>query len=212
MDKTIVNRTTIWERAQEIIDKNMLGIEDVTKHLKITFSREQLVQLGEVPFTEAVLQECKDTHILFPGYPLTILEIRDKVSRELFYSHEDVWYNNQGFAKKKKLQCRWYLIRKNEVPNSFRKTFGKQKELLRKDEKVPYACEVVFMAISYKLVTGKYLFSNYYVRCQNLDSDGHRVGVGYFASDGLNVSSWSDGDRYCGLGLAASRKFQKIDS
>jgi hypothetical protein len=52
--------------------------------------------------------------------------------------------------------------------------------------------------------SGDRLSPNCYVRCMDQPSVGHRVGVGYFDSDGFYVSGYRDGGR---RGLASSRKF-----
>lgn len=66
---------------------------------------------------------------------------------------------------------------------------------------------MVYAIIGHYLATGERLFENICVRCSNLNSDGHRVYVGYFDRDGLNVYYWDD-LRFDYFGLASSRKFQ----
>src|SRR3989344_7080599 len=90
--------TTDQKLARAIMGRNFLGIEEVSQHLGVTFSDKQRAQLAEVPFAEATLQECKDTHILVAGYPLSVLDVRSHVSRNLFYLHENAWYNSEAFA------------------------------------------------------------------------------------------------------------------
>lgn len=199
--------TTSQRRAKEIIGRNMLDMGDVMQHFRVVFSDEQKIKLSNIPWSESVLQECKDTHILFPGFPLTLLDIRGRMPRGHFYFYEDAWYNTEDFVKEEKVGCRWYLIRKEAVSDSFNKTFQEQEKLISSQEEVPYAREAVFGIMLLERVTGEHLFKNVYVRCRDLDSGGCRVYVGYFGSYGLDVSGGGDDDRDDGLGLAAERKF-----
>lgn len=199
--------STDQKRAREIMGSNFLGVEDVIKHFGVSFSDDEVAQLREIPFTEAQLRECKDTHVLFPGYTLTILDIRSRVPKELFYSHDGAWYTDQKFATEERVGLRWYLIRKDIVKNSTSKTYQEQIALLPANEEAPRACEVIYMIMLYFLAYQKRLFEKVYARCSDLSSSGRRVDVGCFDSEGLYVGSWADDDRYGFVGLAASRKF-----
>jgi len=195
--------STSQKRAKEIMGASYMGPEDAIKHFGVSFTDKELIQVREIPFTEAELEACKETHILFVGYPLSILDMRSKV-KNLFYNQD--WYYSQSFAKKEKVNLRWYLIRKDEVPSSTSKTWQRQQSLLTSDETTPRACEVIFMVTLYFLVTGKRLLEKMYVRCSDLASVGLRVGVGDFGSEGLSVDGYSDDYYRVSLGLAAARK------
>ncbi|PIS41015.1 MAG: hypothetical protein COT26_00320 [Candidatus Kerfeldbacteria bacterium CG08_land_8_20_14_0_20_43_14] len=201
--------STDQKRAREIMGSNFLGVEDVIKHFGISLTDDEVSALWDIPFPESVLQERKNTHILFPGYPLTILDIRGKVPRELFRSLEDAWYNGEKFAKKEKVALRWYLIRKDIIQNSTGKTYQGQTALLADTEEIPRACEVVYMIILYYLVYQKRLFESLYGRCADVSSSGYRVDVGSFDLLGLRVGSWAD-SRDGRVGLAASRKLLNL--
>jgi len=197
---------TISQRqAKEIMGKNFLGIEEVTQHLGVQFTEKELVQLREIPFTEGVLQECKDTHILVAGYPLSIIDVREKAS-DLFY-HQD-WYDNEEFAKKEKVDLRWYLVKKDIVPDSINKTYQEQTTLISDKEEVPKACEMVYLIILYYLAKNVRLFEHLYSRCQNFSSVGDRVPVGCFGSHGFHVDHHWGGNRRDALGLSSARKVQ----
>jgi hypothetical protein len=198
--------TTSQKRAREIMGCNMFGIEEAIKHFGANPSRQQTSALSEIPFSEATLEECKNTHILVAVFPLSILEVRGKVENNLFYSHEDAWYNKQSFAKDKG-EISWQLVRKTPVDNSASKTWDEQQALLGKNDETPKAQVMVYTIIGHYLATGERLFENIYVRCSDVASDGGRVYVGRFASGGLYVSSYWDADRDDGLGLASARKF-----
>ncbi|MFH0928367.1 MAG: hypothetical protein V1821_02735 [bacterium] len=198
--------TTSQKRAREVMGRNYFEIEEAIRHFGVNPSKQQLVALAEVPFTEATLEECKNTHVLTAVFPLSILEIRGKVpdNQHLFYNQD--WYNEESFAKDRG-EAEWHLIRKTPVDNSTSKTWNEQQALLAKSEETPTARVMVYTIIGHFLTTGERLFERIYVRCSDFDSHGYRVIVGYFNSVGLYVSHyWSDGRMDC-IGLASARKF-----
>jgi len=191
-------------KARAIMGKNFLGLEEVRRGYGVALPVEQL---AEIPFSEETLQACKDTHVLVAGAQLSVNGIRFIASD--FYDTD--WYNREPFANDNKVSVRWYLLRKEPVPESRSKTYDQQTALL-KEEKVPFACEVTYMVILYWLTHRERLLPDVYVRCQDKDSDGDRVGVGVFGSGKFGVGGgWGDG-RYDSLGLASSREPDIITS
>jgi len=194
------------QRAREIMGKNFFGIEQAVQHFGVTPTEEQLKILSEIPFSEAVLQETKDSHVLVAVFPLSILEVREMVKgKGLFFSQD--WYDNQKFAQDKGV-VGWMLIRKTSVPNSTNKTWEEQLALLTKEE-VPTAQAMVYTIIGHYLATDERLFENIWVRTSStlsLGSDGRCVGLGGFDTDGLGV--FDDWDSYCydNLAVSSSRK------
>lgn len=197
--------TTSQKRGREIMGCNFFGIEEAIKYFGVNPTRQQLAVLSEIPFSEAVLEQLKDTYVLIAVFPLSILEIRGKVKRSLFYNHEDAWYNKQSFAKERG-KASWQLIRKTVAPNSFSKNWSEQQALLSKNDEIPSARVMVYTIIGHYLATGERLFENIFVRTSSLDSHGHVVNLGHLVSHGLIVDGWHPS--YCSsdLGLALSRK------
>ena len=197
--------TTNHKRAQEIMGRNYFGIEEAIRHFGVNPSRQQLAALSEVPFTEATLEECKNTHILVAVFPLSILEIRGKVpgSQRLFYNQD--WYNRESFAKNRG-KTEWHLVRKTPVDNSTSKTWNEQQALLAKNDEAPTARVMVYTIIGHYLATGERLFEQIYVRCSDVDSRGARVYVGGFVSHGLYVNYYWYDHRYDFIGVASARK------
>jgi hypothetical protein len=198
--------TTSQKRAREIMGKNFFGVEEAIKHFGVNPTRQQLAALSEIPFSEAVLEESKDTHVLVAVFPLSILEIRGKVEHKLFYSHEDAWYNKQSFPKERG-EVIWQLVRRTPVDNSTSKNWQEQQTLIAKDDEVPNAQVMVYTIIGHYLTTGERLFEHIYIRTSSVDSDGYRVLVGDFDLNGLFVSFHWDDDRNVFLGVSSARKF-----
>jgi len=194
--------TTSQKRAREIMEKNFFGIEEAIKYFGVNPSEEQLKTLSEIPFSEEVLQKTKDTHVLVAVFPLSILDIRGK-TKHLFYNQD--WYNQQDFAKDYG-KIGWQLVHKAPVDRSTSKNWEQQQQLLEENEQVPSAQIMVYTIIGHYLATKERLFENIYVRTSSLGSDGDRVSVGPFASDGLLVDYDWDGTRHAHLALASSQK------
>jgi hypothetical protein len=195
--------TTSQKRAREIMGRNMFGIEEAIKHFGVNPSRQQLAALAEVPFTEAMLEACKKTHVLVALFPLSITEIRGKMTSKLFYDQS--WYNRESFAKDRG-DVSWQLVRKTPVENSTSKTWNEQQALLSKDDETPTARVMVYAIIGHYLATGERLFERIYVRCSDLVSGGYRVRVGYFDSVGLYVNNYWGVNPYGYIGLSSARK------
>jgi hypothetical protein len=210
-------------RAGEIMGKNFLGIEDAMSHYGAAYTADQLAMLAEVSIDgvsgadlEAMFEECKNTHLLVAGFPMTIVDIRKKTPgkkpKKSFYSYQDAWYNTQAFATDELVRFCWHLIRKTEVENSRGAAFEAQWRLLGPEDYVPRACDLVYAVVLYFMVTRERLLASRYIRCIDLSSDsGGRVHVGFFGADGLNiVDYWGDNDNpedY--IGLSSARKLKK---
>ena len=189
---------------------NFFGIEEDIQYLGIKPTKAQLAAFAEIPFSEAVLQECKDTHILiavFPieVFPVLIMDIRKRVGRKFFNSHEDVWYNTEFSAKKRIIKSKWYLILKEPVPSSTGKTWNEQQELLGDNEEIPEVRIMIYTIIGHYLATGKWLFESIYVRCADFVSDDSHVFVGRFLQGGRDIGYYWNSRRSDDLGLASSR-------
>lgn len=201
--------TTSQERGREIMGKNFFGVEEAIKHFGVKPTRQQLVVLSEIPFSEAVLEQSKNTHVLVAVFPLSILDIYSKVYSKLFY---DQWqYNKQPFVIEHGEGVpfgSWQLVCKAPVENSFLKSWQEQEMLIGKDDKVPTAQVMIYTIIGHFLATGERMFENIYVRTSSVASGGVRVYVGYFVSVGLSVRNdyWDD-SRYDDLGVSSARKF-----
>jgi len=197
--------TTSQKRAREIMGKNFFGVEEAIKHFGVNPTSQQLAALSVIPFSEAVLQQSKDDHVLVAVFPLSILEIRGKVERKFFYNHETAWYNEQSFAKEHG-EVNWQLVRKTPADNSTSKNWQEQQALFGKDDIVPTAQVLVYTIIGHLLATGGRLVERKYARTSSVDSDGNCVYVSDVGSNGLGVSDYWDAVRYDNEDLSSARK------
>jgi hypothetical protein len=182
--------------------KNFFGIIDACAHFSVIPAKQQVAFYNsKVPFTESILEVCKDTHILIAIFSLSALDIREQ-SPNLFY--EQSWSTHQVFEKNKG-KLGWQLIRKTPVPDSFKKNWDEQQVLLHEDETTPSAQVMVYTLIGHWKKTSERLFKKVFVRCSDLDSGGDRVHVGDYSGRLLVSSGW-EGGRHSDLGVSASRK------
>ena len=187
--------------AAEILGAgNMLGILDVERHYRRPYSEHELRALAAIPFSEETLRACKDTHVLVAGAPLSINQMRE-LADSIFCPGD--WCNREPFANDKKVVVRWYLLRKEPVPESRSKTYGQQTALL-KDEEVPFACEMTYLIILHWLTHRERLLPHVFVRCQDKESDGDRVDIGGFGDVGFFLGCYPDSGHENRLGLASS--------
>ncbi|MFW0862002.1 MAG: hypothetical protein ACKKL6_00220 [Candidatus Komeilibacteria bacterium] len=196
--------SVIEERARMIMGKNFFGVAEAIKHFKVKPLKKHTNALAKVPFTEEILEKCKDTHILIAVFPLSLLEIR-KAAKDLFYSSEGGWFESQAFAQESS-EPQWCLIQKTPVKDSTFKNWKEQQALLLKNDETPPAHIMVYTIIGHYLNTKERIFENIWVRTSSVDSDGYRVVVGAFDSGGLNVDYDWDDNRNSYLGVSSARK------
>src|SRR5262245_46562797 len=106
------------DTARAILGLNFHGIEDVQQYLGFTHTPEQLQQLTAIPFPEETLCDCRDTHLLFPGYPLTLQELRNRHPNLFIGGKERSLYEDCLFFSIERLTPRWHLLQKTPDPCS----------------------------------------------------------------------------------------------
>ncbi len=181
--------------------------DEVERVLGVTYTPEQRAALQGIPFSGNVLKACDGMHMLFPGFPLSLLEIRARHA-DLFYAKADCWYaeEKQTFSRAP-VPVRWHLLRMEPVPGSLGRSWKDQQKLLLSDEVVPTAAIVAFATMLHFGGTKERLFERCYVRTSDVASDGNRVDVGGFDADGFLVYYYWVGGRNGTLGLSSVRKF-----
>ncbi len=202
-------KKTNYELAIATLGKDFISPLDVMNSRKgITYTDEQLVQFSETVPAQEILEWCRDNNFMLvagPNRPMSLLEIRT-MKNGYFNSKDGGWYADQNFSQKDKVETKWYMIRKDIVPESTSKNWDEQHALISEIETTPNAPEFVWAITTYKAVRGVYLFGGIYARTSSLDSDGDRVDVGNFGDGGLYVYSYWGNHRSSNLGLSVARK------
>ncbi len=201
---------TPLQKARQIMGRSFIGVDAVTHHLGVRFLARQLENLNKVPFSEKTLLECRETHILAAGYPLSLRELRERSPSGLIDPDQNPWYGQMPFATQETVGLRWYLLRAGILPESTNSTFEEQESLLVQEE-IPLACELVYVTVLHYLVNGIRLFDRgELARCQDIvERYGNLVNggvlVGTFGSEGLRISCLWLRYRLYYVGLASSR-------
>lgn len=181
------------------------GVLDVRRHLGTAYTADQLAALSTVPWPDEVLGNCSGTHLLVAGCPLSILDLQARRPDRFWRVSERPWYAAEPFARSRRVEPRWHLLRKASLPDSTHRAFARQKALLPRGERVARACEMAYAVILHHLVTGERLLGDVSVRCADIPSRGARVLVGNYLTSGLYIGpEWGDNlDRP--LGVACGR-------
>ena len=204
MSRTLGCRSaTIERRAREVMGRNFFGFEKALKCFGVNRSWGRFPALEEIPFSEAMLKEVKNTHLLMAVLPLSILDIRCRVDPSFFFDQS--WYNEEAFANHPGDAC-WQLVRKTPVVNSTSKDWSEQQSILSNNDEVPTARVMVYSIIGCYLATSEWLFDTIYVRTSSVDGQSNRVALGGFGSDWLYLNHWKDDERLSCLGLASGRR------
>jgi len=206
--------TTDQKRAREIMGKNFFGVEEAIKYFGVNPNRQQLAALSEIPFSEAVLEQLKDTHVLVAVFPLSILDIRDKLGFSSGYDDlfcdgggMDIWYIKESFAKERS-KVIWQLVGKTIVDKSTSKTWQEQQALIGEEEEIPTAQVMIYVMTGHYLATDERLFENILIRTSSMCSCGH-VCVGNFNLGGHNITAYRNNFCIYFLGVSSARKVIK---
>ena len=170
--------------AKKILGDRFLGVEEVAKHYDPDFKISHIAALWDVPIPLPVLERGKETHILVAGLPISVLDIKKRHAR-LFNKaniYNEEWYKPWSHSRTK-MTLGWHWLPVIEKSDSGYNGAGfvKQGNSLK-------VVEVAYAAILYYLVSGKRLYHDYYVWCQDLDNaKGHGV-CGNFDDEGLRIA------------------------
>lgn len=209
METSAINQ----KRAREIMGRNFFGVEEAIKYFGVNPTSEQLSALSEIPFSEAVLEQARDTHVLVAVFPLSIFDIRGKEKNKFFAGQDSDHLYSKGAEKsiiEERGEASWQLVRKTPVENSISKDWREQRVLIGKDDEIPTARVMIYTIIGYYLATGERLFENVLIRTSSyMDFGGYcgsyPVVIGHFNQAGLRF----DGSTRAlnNVGLASAKKF-----
>jgi len=213
--KMLVDRSSIFldesadqQAARKIMGENYIGPWEAMKYLGLRYSLGQLVKLEKIPFSHETLKKLCKTHVLFVGYPITLVGLKEQAPA--YINLPGGSFENDSVIQKKGIELRWYLLKKDVVPKSDCLDFQSQKKLLSRQEVVPKAGALVFGMLLYYLTTGQKLFGDSSVRCQESDDRERGVIVGFSKKESL--SPYTElGDYYINLlGYERSKKWHTI--
>jgi hypothetical protein len=172
--------------------RNFLSTTGVQKSFGFSYKPEELDTLAKTMYPEYMLRGSKNTHILFPGYPLSILDIHQRIGGKnprLFRRDDIVEFGHEKFACKARVNLRWHLVRKEGVDGTSGRSYGHQFELVGDMEYVPRACEMIYLLTAYYLVTGVRLYRDHYANTDDFTRFGRQISVGFIGRFGLIIDN-----------------------
>jgi hypothetical protein len=184
-----------FEAAQELMGENAMSPGEVMKLMGVNYAGHQLRQLSNVPFLSQTLLGCKGTHLLFPGFPLDLREMKLKFSKTHLGDYKQF--------SRASVELKWYLLHTSLYAYTQWKGMDKQVRQLKAREYVPWSCEVVFMVLLAYLRTGQRLLPDVSVRCGDDCWGGFATQVGPFTREGLNIWHLWQGEAQDRIGLAS---------
>ena len=200
--------TSQYALVRTILGQDFISPMDIAKARGIAYTREQLSEFWDTLPPREVLEWCHEhNYVLLAGPPrsMSLLEIRE-LRPGYFYSKLGGWCAGQKFALDERQTPRWIMLRKELVPGSTSKTWDEQQVLLSGVEVIPNVAEVVWIITTYKAVRDIFLLTNTYVRTSSIDSNGSRVLVGHFDTEGQIILDYRDDHRDDIIGVSSSRK------
>lgn len=171
-------------RAAEIMGNNYVGLDQAEECFGVEYTREQRSTLLDIPFTEEILRRCQGSHFLFPGYPLSIAEMRERKAHDF---ERQNWYKREDFARKVVVPTEWCLLRLGgrSYPQEKVGQGKNEGEFLGPDEELASASMAIFGTILRLKAAKKSLFGGWnFGRCRDLSSEGQHVCVGSYGSHG----------------------------
>lgn len=213
----IIVSNSSHELARTILGNDFITAEEITAARNLTYTKGQVGSIWKSPPDREALEWCRDNGcILLPGPPtaMSLLDVRALLA-DFFYSKgpdkgNAGWYDDasERFAHAAEVEAlTWIAFRKEPVEDSLNKTWPEQQALVEGPMMVPNAAEATWALTTYKAVRDIYLLDKLYVRTSSVGSNGARVDVGRFDSDGLNVDGYWGDFQFSDLGVSASRKF-----
>jgi hypothetical protein len=192
--------------AQQIMDINFIEVDEVCSWFEFKPTNYHMSRLTEVPFTQNTLEQYSDSHILVPVLPLSICDIQGVLPHLFSREYLAPCIKRGGFMHETG-SAKWQLIRKEFVPDSTRKTWREQLELVPSGEEIPSARVVLFALIACRLIQNKHMFGGGYARSINTVTQGTHAGIGFMGSQWVDINDWSDLHISRLIGLASKVKY-----
>lgn len=184
---------------QELFGNNFIGPEQVNRLLTVMGLPKVIDEdIPDMNYSMECLESKAKDYLLVMGYsgseelPLNIIRLRDtfgvdpEKSEPCLYNQD--WYMSEDFVRKK-LEKRWYLIKKDVMEDS---RAVMPAELLEKKISFPSAILCTFTFFAYYFAYGQHLWYHDFVWCSDCDHNGDRIYVGkYHDIDGVNKNGFS---------------------
>ena len=136
----------------------------------------------------------------------SLLELRDEFSTGKAGFYNANWWIDESFAKEHPPRREYEIIFRPDWNNM---TYEEQLDKMGNEEFLHPAILAEAILTHFRK-TGERLMKNWWTRTSSVGSDGLRVHVGAFASDGLDVYRCWDDRRGDGVGVSSARKLSTL--
>lgn len=216
-EKLVPELTVSQQRARLIMGGNFISPAEVTKCLGLSYGIGEIEKLARIPYSESFLKKCREDYVLFPGIshdnegnPLTIQQLQKMYpegGQPCFYSYG---CPDSDYAIREVPDVRWYLIRREGLPDSFGKTSEEHKAMLQKGQAMERAVVYIYLMLLYFKSRNERLFEDHFVRSGDFFSGFARAFCGCFTSSGIRFFTWWDQLRQEEIGIAPSIRPQRV--
>lgn len=200
-----------YRKIKEKLGENFMTPSELEQANGFSYTKLNRAHLMRSTPNKKLLDWCEAKgFILFPGPPdTTNLEKLLSQYPELFKKNnrEAILHDDDDFIHDQNVHCQWYMIRKGPLGRSLGETWEEQIENapVKFVEMIPTAVEVVYMAISYKLLYNQDIFKDEGVRTYSNSGLIFGLDVTIEDSVGIVIGTHMSFVRYDHIGVATRR-------
>lgn len=169
--------TSSQRLAREIMGENFIGVGEIQAHLGYVFHWRQLKKLSMIPFSSTVLEEFKNTHVLFPSLSMTLAELVHRFIHAALISISTDELSKEKCAQVRR-GVRWHLI--DKVPVTFKRSDNSYNAQVSFFSEIPTAYEIVLLLIIWELVKDGPLWKGLPILTRDITTSGEKV---YISTD-----------------------------
>lgn len=170
----------MYSQIKDLFGKYLFGVDE----LKNIFKNINSI---EIPYDIEYLTKYKDTHILILGSNVSIKNMLPMFNmnpdyQPCFYNQD--WYLNEEFINKK-LENKWYLVRKELKPES-------RGKLPDNNSNLSSAVLLTYTFFANYIINNEILWKHDFIWCSDVDHNDDQVYVGrYLDPDKINKDGFN---------------------
>lgn len=163
------------DRARRILGANFHGPDEVERLFGVRYSDVEIAALTKVPYEDWMLRRLPSECILFPGFPLSLLDMRERTSGRLRFPR---CWEHESFASDPCIALGWHLlypIKKTHFGSNV--SLRDQERYLRRNEYVPPARLISLGIALHGRASGERLLNDILLYAGDRFLDGQHVVV-----------------------------------
>ncbi|MBI2278675.1 MAG: hypothetical protein HYU81_01265 [Candidatus Brennerbacteria bacterium] len=197
--------------ARLIMGPNFRSVEEVFAALNRKLTERDFNALTTIPYSEETLEECRETHLLRPEFPINLIDLSLAIPDVMY--RNNLWYRwaedgTDTFGHLETTSLGWRLIPREATPASVGKSYEEQMKLILPGYEIMNAVTWAF-SLALEVVLGRdHPFLGYWDGCwgrsSSVDVDGYRVAICLNGGKVYVSYRWGD-NAYSRMGIAVSR-------